>query len=323
MPASRPVQPAGAGADFRGEELKIVVVDSSRVVLRIIAGLLEPRGHEVLTFTDSREALIRVAGDEEVEAVLTSLETRPIGGIELCWSLRLIANASRPLCIIAMSSLANPRNLSEALDSGADDFISKPPVPEELHARLRAAQRLNTMQQELIRQARTDGLTGLLNRSAFLARLDAARPDDGEQPGLALVLADIDNFKNLNDTYGHDIGDEAIRRTGAVFAREACAEGGFAARFGGEEFVLALPGRGEDDALRVAERLRHEVGAIEILSDRGAVRFTSSFGIGSWRRGDTLEQLFKRVDTALYGAKNAGRNRVVPAAPAQSSIRIA
>jgi two-component system, cell cycle response regulator len=296
--------------------LRIVVVDSSRVVLRIITALLEPRGHRVVSFTDSREALDFVREDVSVEAVITSLETRPIGGIELCWQLRLIANANRPICIIAMSSLANSRNLSEALDSGADDFISKPPVPEELHARLRAGQRLMTMQQDLIRLAEFDALTSLLNRRAFISRLNAIREAHGdcERRAPTLVLADIDNFKCLNDSYGHDVGDEALRRTGGVFAEEAEAEDGVAARFGGEEFVLALPGRGIEDAMEVADRLRRAVSRISINAGAQVVRFTSSFGVGEWRADETLESVFKRADTALYRAKRSGRDRVVPAA---------
>jgi two-component system, cell cycle response regulator len=295
--------------------LKIVVVDSSRVVLRILGRLLEPKGHSVVAFTDSREALNFVREDEDVEAVITSLETRPLGGIELCWSLRLIANANRPLCIIAMSSLANSRNLSEALDSGADDFISKPPIPEELHARLRAGQRLTMMQQELIRLAENDVLTGLLNRRAFLGRLNALREAHGESERHvpALILADIDNFKYLNDNFGHDIGDEALRRTGAVFADEADAEEGIAARFGGEEFVIALPGRSGEDAMEIADRLRRAVSRIAIECDSGTVRFTSSFGVGEWHPKEPLESVFKRADTALYRAKKSGRDRVVTA----------
>ena len=270
----------------------------------------------VVPFTDSREALDFVKNDEKVEAVITSLETRPIGGIELCWSLRLIANANRPLCIIVMSSLANSRNLSEALDSGADDFISKPPIPEELYARLRAGQRLTRIQQELIRLAENDVLTGLLNRRAFLTRLNSLRGTHGrcERQTPALILADIDNFKGLNDSFGHDIGDEALRRTAEIFRDEAEAEEGIAARFGGEEFVIALPGRGGDDAMEVAERMRRAIGRISINCASGIVRFTSSFGVGEWEPDETLESVFKRADSALYRAKKAGRDRVVHAA---------
>ena len=107
--------------------MHIVIVDTSRVVLKIVAGLLEPHGHTVDVFTDSTHALDHVANTPSVRVLITSLEVRPISGLELCWSARLLAEANRPLYVITMSSARNARNLAEALDSGADDFIEKPP----------------------------------------------------------------------------------------------------------------------------------------------------------------------------------------------------
>jgi diguanylate cyclase (GGDEF)-like protein len=168
----------------------------------------------------------------------------------------------------------------------------------------------------LIRLAENDVLTGLLNRRAFLTRLNALREVHGhcERHAPALVLADIDNFKGLNDNYGHDIGDEALRRTAEVFKDEADNEDGLAARFGGEEFVIALPGRSSEDAMEVAERIRRAIARISITSESAVVQFTSSFGVGEWEANETLESVFKRADTALYRAKKAGRDRVVHAA---------
>ncbi len=153
--------------------MQIVIVDSSRVVLQIIASLIEPRGHAVHPFTDSERALEFLAATPAVRVLITSLEVRPLCGLELCWSARLLAESRGPLHVITMSSARNVRSLAEALDSGADDFIEKPPSAEELNARLRAAERLTTMQEELIRLAETDPLTGSYNRRAFFNR---ARP---------------------------------------------------------------------------------------------------------------------------------------------------
>lgn len=271
--------------------------------------MLEARGHRALAFADSQAALDQVRRDAEIGAVITGLETYPIDGFELCWALRLIAGGGRPLHVIAMSSLANTRNLSEALDAGADDFISKPPVPEELHARLRAAERLTRMQAELVRQARTDMLSGLLNRRAFFAGVECW--SGGEDAELGLVLADLDRFKQLNDRYGHAVGDEAIRRAGVVFARQAVTSNGFAARFGGEEFVLALPERGCASAANVAERLRAAVAEIRIPVRGEEVAMTASFGVSTLRRGEAVETAVKRADDALYRAKTRGRDLVM------------
>ena len=154
--------------------MQIVIVDSSRVVLQIIASLIEPRGHAVHPFTDSERALEFLAATPAVRVLITSLEVRPLCGLELCWSARLLAESRGPLHVITMSSARNVRSLAEALDSGADDFIEKPPSAEELNARLRAAERLTTMQEELIRLAET--APGLGSRAAAIrARLKKAR----------------------------------------------------------------------------------------------------------------------------------------------------
>ncbi|KAA2236518.1 GGDEF domain-containing protein [Salinarimonas soli] len=287
--------------------MHIVIVDPSRVALKVISGLLTPNGHFVHAFTDSREALVFLADNEFVDALITSLEVQPIAGLELCWQARLLAETRRPLYIIAMSSLHNTRNLGEALDSGADDFISKPPSAEELHARLRAAQRLTGLQRELIRLAETDPLTGLLNRRAFTTRSREATERLGPHSPLSLVLVDIDHFKAVNDTHGHDVGDLAIQAVAAELAKV----GGIAGRLGGEEFGVLLPGQSAIHATEVANALRLRCQALLIKGHRGPVRLTCSFGISEWSDGETVEGLLKRADIALYDAKAAGRNSVV------------
>ncbi|HEX7531938.1 MAG TPA: response regulator [Methyloceanibacter sp.] len=123
--------------------------------------MLEARGHEVVPFDDEREALARIKSDPFIEALITSAELKHMSGVELSWETRLIATCRRPIYVLMMSSQYDQRSLIEALDSGADDFIGKPPLAEELYARLRAAERLASMQRELIRLATTDPLTGL------------------------------------------------------------------------------------------------------------------------------------------------------------------
>ncbi|HMB09312.1 diguanylate cyclase [Saliniramus sp.] len=291
--------------------MKVVVVESSRVMARGVASLLAQRGHETVIFTDSVEALAFVRADEKVDAVLTGLETSPLDGFETCWALRLIANAGRPLYVIAMSSLAHTRSLSEVLDAGADDFISKPLVAEELHARLRAAERMTRLQRALWHQAQRDLLSGLLNRRAFFTRMAGWNEDPCDDGSMGLILADLDHFKRLNDCHGHDCGDEAIRRVGSLFDEHARAHAGAAARFGGEEFILALPGCDAGASEPVAESLRRSIATIRFLTDTGAtITLTGSFGITAFQRGETVEIAIKRADDALYEAKHYGRNRV-------------
>ncbi|MGV7031442.1 diguanylate cyclase domain-containing protein [Methylobacterium symbioticum] len=289
--------------------MHIVIVDSSRVVLKIVSGLLEPRGHVVHSFTDSAEALAFLSNQPEVRVLITSLQVRPLSGLELCWSARLLAEERRPLYVITMSSARNERNLAEALDSGADDFIDKPPGAEELHARLRAAERLTTLQENLIRLAETDPLSGILNRRAFFAQANTGADRAGNHGRLSMVLADIDHFKRINDEHGHDVGDLAIQAVAKLIATE-----GKAGRLGGEEFALLLPETGLEAAEAVARRLCLRVRDLRIRGARGPVTLTCSFGVSTWVEGDSVEALMKRADIALYEAKTGGRDRVVSAA---------
>jgi len=287
--------------------MQIVIVDSSRVVLQIIASLIEPRGHDEHAFTDSAKALQFLAATPSVRVLITSVEVRPLCGLELCWSARLLAEERRPLHVITMSSARNVRSLAEALDSGADDFIEKPPSAEELNARLRAAERLITMQEELIRLAETDPLTGAYNRRAFFDRARMAA-DQGGRPGrISAILADIDHFKRINDEHGHDVGDLAIQAVAELIAGD-----GIGGRLGGEEFGLVLPGCGLAEAIARAECLRESVQALCIRGSKHAISLTCSFGVSTWIEADDVHALIKRADIALYAAKGRGRNCVVP-----------
>jgi two-component system, cell cycle response regulator len=287
--------------------MQIVIVDSSRVVLQIIASLIEPQGHAVHPFTDSEQALAFLAATPSVRVLITSLEVRPLCGLELCWSARLLAETRGPLHVITMSSARNVRSLAEALDSGADDFIEKPPSAEELNARLRAAERLTTMQEELIRLADTDPLTGSYNRRAFFHRARAAAEQNLRPGGISAIVLDIDHFKRINDAHGHDVGDSAIKAVADLIA-----PAGIAGRLGGEEFAVILPGCGLVDGLSRAENLRLSVQALKIRGARDTIGFSCSFGVSTWIEGDSVEALMKRADIALYAAKGSGRNRVVP-----------
>ena len=287
--------------------MQIVIVNSSRVVLKIIASLIEPRGHAVHAFTDSEEALAFLAATPKVRVLITSLEVRPLCGLELCWSARLLAESRGPLHVIAMSSGRNVRSLAEALDSGADDFIEKPPSAEELNARLRVAERLTTLQEELIRLAETDPLTGSYNRRAFFNRARTAVEQDGSRGGVSAILLDIDHFKRINDEHGHDVGDVAIKAVAEVIGGA-----GIAGRLGGEEFAIILAGCTLSEAVAQAEQLRTGIQALQICGAHRPIRLSCSFGVSTWSDGDTVEALVKRADIALYAAKGGGRNRVVP-----------
>lgn len=289
--------------------MRIVLAEPSRIGLKLMAKMLTEGGHAVLPFSDGAAALECLRGDETVDVLMTSFEIPNVSGLELCWEARLIANAGHPLYVIAMSSSHDRERLIEALDSGADDFITKPPVAAELFARLRAAERMTRTQRELIRLATRDPLTDLPNRRSFfdLAQAACARPA-GEAP-LSVVMIDIDHFKRINDGWGHDAGDRILEAVADVLRGRL----GRPARMGGEEFVLLLDGWDLLDAYHEAERLRLAVESLRIPIGGTDLSLTCSLGVAEHVPGQTVDRLLKNADVALYAAKTSGRNRVVAA----------
>jgi two-component system cell cycle response regulator len=289
--------------------MRVVLVEPSPTSADLVGRMLAARNHEVRTFADGQEALACIKSDPGVGAVITASEPNSMSGLELCWEARLVAGGQRPIYVILMSAGTGEDRLAVAIDHGADDILNNPPAPDELYARLRAAERFGQMQRELIRLAVTDSLTGMYNRRGFFEQAvqPCLRADKGAP--LCAIMADIDHFKQINDTHGHDAGDKAI----FAVAHELMTGSWHAGRLGGEEFALLLDGRVMTEAARVAELLRTRIAALRIPAGEGLLSLTCSFGVSEWRAGDSIDPLLKRADMALYEAKVAGRDRVVKA----------
>ena len=277
----------------------------------ILQRMLEPRGDDVAYFTDGQEALDYIMATHQADVLITSFEIGGISGTELCWEARLLADAGRPLYVIAMSASNDAQHSISVLDAGADDFMSKPPRQDELNARLRVAERTLLMQRRLIEMATMDPLSGLFNRGAFRQKFDAEILMAEAAGAFSLILFDIDHFKHINDIYGHDAGDEVIHQMGRLHVPPDAHY----ARIGGEEFAVILPGIPADGAVSVAEFLRDQVKALQVIRGAETVTVTASFGVAGYRPGDSVNDLYRRADTALYHAKNTGRDRVSATSP--------
>jgi diguanylate cyclase (GGDEF)-like protein len=286
--------------------MHIVLADGSRTGLMIIKRMLDPRGDEVAFFLDGHEALDYILATPQADVLITSFEIGGISGTELCWEARLLADSGRPFYVIAMSSSNDPQHAIGVLDAGADDFMSKPPRPDELAARLRVAERTLMMQRRLIEMATIDALSRLYNRGAFREKYETAVTTIADDDTLSLVLFDIDHFKRINDVYGHDAGDEVIRAIGRLHTPPDT----MFARIGGEEFAVVLPGIPIDGAKAVAEHLREQIAAIELPRGEEVIRLTASFGVAELMHGESSNDLYRRADSALYYSKNGGRNLV-------------
>ena len=288
--------------------MRIALVEPSRTVQRIVTGIIEPWGHEVRTFMDAPEALACLQAERDVCVLITSAELVSTSGVQLVSDARALAGAQRPLYIVLMSSSDQRSKMIQALENGADDFISKPPAPEELRARLRAGERITSMQAELIALATIDSLTGLLTRRAFVAA--AERMVERAMAGrhFSVLICDLDKFKAINDTYGHETGDLVLRKVSEELRAIDVPTG----RLGGEEVALLTDGH-LDDAVDLAERIRELVSKLVIRVGNRTIGVTCSVGAAEWEPGDTIDTLLRRADAALYEAKRTGRNRVVAA----------
>jgi two-component system cell cycle response regulator len=288
--------------------MRIVLVDPSRTTRSSHACLRSAVTRSSPSFEDERDALVQIKADPCIEALITSAELKHTSGVELRWEARLVATCRRSIYVLMMSSQYDQRSLIEALDSGADDFIGKPPLADELFARLRAAERILSMRRELIRLATIDPLTGLCNRRGFFEQATkacarVALPDGS----LSAIILDINNFKHINDSYGHETGDEAI----CCCARAAFLNEAVVGRLGGDEFALLLEDRTLPQAIEIAENLRTRLAGQPFDTGKDRITLTWSVGVGEGRPGDSVDQILARADSALYDAKSGGRNRVV------------
>jgi two-component system, cell cycle response regulator len=288
--------------------MRLALVEPSRTVWRIVTAMVRPLGHEVCAFTDAPEALAFLRLEKSVRALITSAELATTSGLQLVHDARTLAGAWRPLYILLMSSSDEQSRLVQALDNGADDFISKPPAPEELRARLRAADRITSMQAEMITLATTDSLTGLLTRRAFVEAAESMLREAGSRHPVSVAIFDLDRFKTINDTYGHGTGDLVLQKVAQEFKSIKVPAG----RLGGEELVILVERR-LDDAIEIAEGVRAAVSGLAIRAGEKIVKITCSAGVAEWEPGDTIDSVLRRADVALYEAKRSGRNRVVAA----------
>jgi diguanylate cyclase (GGDEF)-like protein len=272
---------------------------------------LEDWGYEVECTTDGKSACEILQQPDAPMLAIIDWMMPGMDGTDVC---RLIREAvkDRYIYLIMLTSRSETEFVVEAMNAGADDFISKPFNLEELQVRLRAGKRISELEQKLRLKATHDALTGIYNRGAVIDILEkeiARHARDG-QP-MSIVFADLDHFKRTNDKYGHLAGDavlhEVCRRVSAVLRPYDLL-----GRYGGEELLIVLPACDSNGAIEVAERIRKVVADQSIMTDFGAISSSLSIGIAVADKGKVMpmNDLINLADNALYLAKERGRNRV-------------
>ena len=297
---------------------RILVIEDRQETVAWFTSALSPR-HEVASVDTFEEALVRVRGGDP-DLVVVSLGMRGFDGLRLCSQLRSLPEG-RNIPILVVVSDGDRRKLTQALEMGVNDYLTRPVDKNELVARVRTqlrkkryADRLRHNVQLSLEMAITDQLTGLHNRRYMSRHLDnlVASAKKAEKP-IAFVIMDIDYFKSVNDTHGHDIGDEVLKEFAARIAANVRGID-LACRYGGEEFVVVMPDTDVAFAYSVSERLRHSIETTPFRISRApnSLNLTISIGIaGLEGPDDSADALLHRADQALYSAKKAGQNRVV------------
>jgi len=299
--------------------VKILIADDSVVSRRLLEATLRKWGYDVVAVSDGAEALEILEQPNAPLLAILDWVMPGFTGPEVCARIRQ-RDCEPYTYILLLTSKSDKEDLIQGMEAGADDYLTKPFDQHELKVRIRAGTRLVDLQAQLLaarealrEQATIDSLTHLWNRNSILEILarELARAAREQRP-LGLVMADLDHFKSVNDSYGHQSGDvilvEAARRM-----QKGMREYDSIGRYGGEEFLILLPGCEEADSFNQAERLRKAISQVEMpLAGGGTLPVTACFGVTTALPGEawTAESLVRIADQALYLAKKRGRNRV-------------
>jgi len=298
--------------------MKILVVDDDPLTLHMVVYRLRQCGHEVISCTDGNSAWKILADGLVPNVAILDWMMPGMNGPDLCQKIR-----SKKDCpyvyIVLLTGRNNSEDLIAGLDAGADDYLTKPFHLGELEARLRAGKRIVDLQNELISaretlriQAMQDPLTQILNHGAILDDLlsEINRAHRERQP-LSLILADLDDFKNVNDSYGHVAGDQVLIEV-ARRMRNCLRSYDAIGRYGGEEFLIVLPNSDDSQAIQLAERIRIAISSEPFRFQKVDLTVTISQGVTTWTEPDSIpiEWLIQAADRALYGVKHSGRNAV-------------
>jgi diguanylate cyclase (GGDEF)-like protein len=296
--------------------VKILVADDDRVSRRLLENTLARLGHEVVAVADGPSALDALTVADGPRLAILDWMMPGADGIEVCRRARKFAG--RYIYVILLTARDRREDLVTAFDAEVDDFLTKPLDVVELRARLRSGERVLALQESLLdaqaaleRQATHDHLTGLWNRGMIFGQLGLAlERARREQKPIAVIMVDIDKFKEFNDRHGHTVGDQ-ILKTVAARIRGVLRPYDGMGRYGGEEFLLVIEGCDAVVTHDVAERAREAVAATPI--EAGILRLNATVSLGvAWqdRAPASTDGLVDAADQALYRAKAAGRNRV-------------
>ncbi len=297
--------------------MKLLVAEDDLTSRSILVNLLQHWGYQPVVVDNGDSAWDIMQQPDAPMLALLDWEMPGLDGIEVCQRIRSLDNENPPYLVI-LTVKGETTSIVRGLDSGANDYITKPYHNDELLARLRTGERmlklqteLVTAKQELAYEASHDALTGALNRRGILSRLasEITRARRNRRP-LFIGLCDIDHFKKINDRYGHQAGDRVLQIFIAVLQKQL-REYDLLGRFGGEEFLIVAPESTAACIENLYERLRHEIELLRFPTIDENLQVTVSIGVAETHGNVTIDNVLAEADAALYRAKRSGRNKVV------------
>ncbi len=305
--------------------MRVLIAEDDPVSRRIVEITLRNWKYDVVPVADGKAALEILNGENAPRLALLDWMMPLKDGPQVCREIRA-EPAPRYTYIILLTTRSGKADIAEGLEAGADDYVIKPFEAIELKARLLAGSRIIELQDQLLEaqeelrhQATHDALTGVWNRAAILDKLEIELQRARRQTTpLTVMMADLDRFKTINDTYGHQAGDVVLRNvaqimSGAVRVYDAVG------RYGGEEFLIVAPGCDVLTAQTLSQRLHSHVGRIAQAANHPAASVTCSFGVVTTIDGNVdSDALIRAADDALYRAKTNGRDRIEVAAAAEA-----
>lgn len=293
----------------------IMIVDDSITIRMMIKDMLEAEGYQILLAEDG-ETCLDILKNKIPDIILLDIVMPGISGLDVCKTIKN-DDELKSIAVLMLTHISDTEKIVAGLNMGADDYVTKPFIIEELNARIAAVLRTKSLQEELRILSITDPLTGSFNRCYLTEYLtnEVKRTRRGQHP-LSLILCDIDHFKKVNDTYGHQIGDQVLKEFVRCIKKLFRDGVDWVARYGGEEFIIILPETDNKGVVSFAERLRSAISRMVIKVEDKEIFITASFGVitsdsGTSEEKMSVEYMIGEADKYLYQAKQGGRNKVV------------
>ncbi|MDJ0782856.1 MAG: diguanylate cyclase [Desulfosarcinaceae bacterium] len=302
-------------------EFPILIADDDPVTRKLLERTLTKRGYRVTVVDDGRKAFERFQ-EEFFPLVVSDWMMPGMDGLEICKAIRGVETEGY-VFIILLTSRDNREDIVRGLEAGADDYLTKPFNPAELAARINTGIRILELERSLKKAndeirvlSITDQLTGCYNRVYMVERMEPEiKRAKRYRHWLSVIMCDLDHFKQVNDTHGHQAGDMVLKGFAEIINRSIRDKVDWAVRYGGEEFIIILPETDLEGAAVVAERLRRSAAEARYTAEGTSFHVTASFGVTGLNEKTPWEKLsidtiIQHADTLLYAAKDAGRDRV-------------